>query len=52
MCDQLRQKLRDVEQNHTLVLDENKFIFKEYTTQASTTGQPGVGHVFWNRSFD
>jgi len=41
------KKLRDVEQHHTLVLDQNGLILKEYTAQASTTGQPGVGHAFW-----
>jgi hypothetical protein len=40
------QKLREIEQNGTLVLDDAWHIIREYTHKVSPSGQPGLGDAF------
>lgn len=40
------RKLREIQQQHTLVLDNRWHILKEYQRQLHPDGQPGVGHAF------
>jgi len=40
------QKLREIMQNHVLVLDDGWLIINEYGNKLSPTGQPGLGDEF------
>lgn len=40
------QRLRDLQVNHTLVIDDSWHILREYLRRLSPTGQPGVGDAF------
>jgi len=40
------RRLRDIQQNHTLVLDDGWHILREYQANLSSSGQPGVGDAF------
>ena len=39
-------KLREVQQQHILVLDDQWLIVKEYMANLSSRGEPGVGDAF------
>ncbi|MBD1895773.1 hypothetical protein [Coleofasciculus sp. FACHB-129] len=40
------EKLREIQQQHILVLDKDWLIIKEYMKNLSSKGQPGVGDAF------
>lgn len=40
------QKLREIQNQHIIVLDNNWLIIQEYKNKLSQTGQPGVGDAF------
>jgi hypothetical protein len=40
------QRIRDIQLNHVLVLDDNWHILREYMAQLRSEGQPGVGDAF------
>ena len=39
-------QLRDIQQNHTLVIDDGWHILREYMNNLRSAGQPGVGDAF------
>jgi hypothetical protein len=44
--------LRDIQQNHMLVLDSGGLILQEYRNNLSLSGQPGVGDAFLKWAHD
>jgi hypothetical protein len=40
-------KLREIQEQHIIVLDDKWLIIKEYRHQLSDTGQPGLGDAFF-----